>query len=702
MPQQEFDPEFASPSDYAWLYRSLKIQVVPALTPNKGQAWKLPAVSWKSLQNEIVPDLTFERWYGSSGEHTRRQNMGLITGKASGNIFVVDVDLHRNPEAASWWQYILSLTEKMGELDTVAQTTGGGGKQYLYVAPDDWQPPTFKTSIGVDIRGQGGFAVLPPSMHESGNCYQWDEGFEPWEHEIAAAPAWLCAEIDRLAEKFGGRSVVTTSGPIQHTASPDYAMSAFGQILDGREDYMTKLIWARIVDLRREAPMISASELQWERDNLFEVYLRNVKSRIVEHGTSNADLLEREGRGSTLFTQKWHIAAEQWGDKVAEHAKIEKPAKEHSQSRPEEPVAVNYKFDPETGEILVEPLPEGAYEYLDVRQIKTMPDPEYLIEGLVAEKSFGITGGAPGTGKSFITQGQALAIATGQEEWFGRKIHKHGAVVYITNEGLADLKFRIMAWEQHFGVKADDAPFFLIQQSINFMQQGDILKLLQTVAHIAKLHTSPVAVYVDTVSRVLPGADENLQKDMTVFIAACDAVRQAFGSTVIGVHHTSRQGNLRGSTVFEGAADFILMIEREVGDSFGIMSATKIKYAPDGWQNEFEMKVVSTGNITGKESLVAVYSQGKPKAEKTTWPDKSILEKVLREMQTAFDDGKAWAMSRNAHHQAVMNVQRITNVSKPMALQILEAWQTNAVIEIDCCDKKTKKYGFKVIGSIRD
>ena len=701
MSQIEFDPEFASPSDYASFYRSLHIQVVPSLAPNKGGQWKLPAVSWKSLQNEIVPDLTFERWYGSSGEHIRRQNMGLITGKASNGIFVVDVDLHRNPEAAAWWQYIIEQAPSLSDLETVAQTTGGGGKQYLFRSPADWLPPTFKTSIGVDIRGQGGFAVLPPSLHESGNRYQWDDGFEPWSVEIADAPHWLCAEIDRLAEKHGGRPI-TPTGQIQHTASPDYATTAFGQIVDGREDYMTRIIWARIVDLRREAPMISQPELNQAANDLFQIYIRNVKSRIVEHGTSNADLLEREGRGETLFQQKWHIAVKQWDEKVAEHAKVEKPAKEQPQSRPEEPVAVNYRFDAETGEIFVDPLPEGAFPYLDVRQIKTMPDPEYLIDGLVAEKSFGITGGAPGAGKSFITQGQALAIATGQEEWFGRKIYKHGPVVYITNEGLADLKFRIMAWEQHFAVKADDAPFFLIQQSINFMQQSDIMKLLQTVAHIAKLHTSPVAVYVDTVSRVLPGADENLQKDMTIFIAACDAVRQAFNATVIGVHHTSRQGNLRGSTVFEGAADFILMIEREAGDTYGTMTATKIKYAPDGWQNEFEMKVVNTGNITGKESLVAVYSESKPKGEKTQWPDKSVLEKVLREMQKAFDEGKAWAMSRNAHHQAVMNVQRVTGVNQQLARQILEAWQTNAVIEIDCCDKKAKKYGFKVIGSIRD
>ena len=698
MPLTDFEPDFAGASDYARLYRSLDIQVVPALTPDKGKAWKLPAVSWKSLQNELVPELTFERWYGPQGEHIRRQNMGIITGKASNNIFVVDVDLHRNTDASSWWQYIIEQAPNLVDVETVSQTTGGGGKQYLFRAPDNWTAPTFKTSIGVDIRGQGGFAVMPPSMHESGRSYKWDDGFEPWSIEIAKAPMWLCREIDKLAEKHGGRTI-TQDGVIK-TASPDYATNAFGAIVDGREDYMTRMIWARVVDLRRDAPIVSASFLEAEMNELYIQYSRLVKSRITEIGTSNDDLLEREGRGITLFRQKWKIATDQWWDKVTEHAKVEKVTQELPRPEAAPAPAVEYKFDAETGEITVEPLPDGLYEFLDIQQIKTMPDPKFIVAGIIAENSFGITGGAPGSGKSFIDLGLALSIATNQKEWFGRLIHKHGPVIYITNEGLADMKYRIMAWEQHHSVQATLSPFFLIRQSINFMAPSDIMKLLKTVAHIAKEHSAPVAVFVDTVSRVLPGADENLQKDMTVFIAACDAVRQAFGSAVIGVHHTSRQGNLRGSTVFEGAADFILMVERESGAAFGTMTATKIKYAQDGWADSFEMKTVATGSITGQESLVAVLAEQRPK-EKVIWPDLAMLEKVLNEMQQAFDDGKAWAMSKNAHHQAIRHVVGITNCSPKIAKDILELWQTNRVIEIDCCDKKAKKYGFKVIGSIR-
>ena len=154
-----------------------------------------------------------------------------------------------------------------------------------------------------------------------------------------------------------------------------------------------------------------------------------------------------------------------------------------------------------------------------------MPDPDWLISGLVVEQSLGFIYGPPGCLKTFIALDMALSFTVGMPDWWGRAIERKGAVVYISSEGQADLKFRIQAWEQHNKVLADDTPFYLIRQTINFMKPDDVGKLLATVQAIADLAGVPItAVFVDTVSRVLPGSDENLQKDMTLFVAACDAV----------------------------------------------------------------------------------------------------------------------------------------------------------------------------------
>jgi hypothetical protein len=107
------------------------------------------------------------------------------------------------------------------EPETCQQVTGGGGRQLFFRAPAEWHAPTNKTPIGVDIRGQGGFAVLPPSQHSSGTPYAWKAGCAPWECEIAAAPDWLLQEVSELVERYGGDQHRNAHfRPVVRTASP--------------------------------------------------------------------------------------------------------------------------------------------------------------------------------------------------------------------------------------------------------------------------------------------------------------------------------------------------------------------------------------------------------------------------------------------------------------------------------------------------
>ena len=49
---------------------------------------------------------------------------------------------------------------------------------------------------GVDVRGHGGYIVLPPSVHPSGNLYRWEIGYGPHEIEARALPAGLKEMLD--------------------------------------------------------------------------------------------------------------------------------------------------------------------------------------------------------------------------------------------------------------------------------------------------------------------------------------------------------------------------------------------------------------------------------------------------------------------------------------------------------------------------
>jgi hypothetical protein len=306
--------------------------------------------------------------------------------------------------------------------------------------------------------------------------------------------------------------------------------------------------------------------------------------------------LEREGRGITEFNKKWKSAKNDWDGKVAEHAKIIR-----------EPLSNNYAkntggfgIDPEAPIKIAEPVSDGdTFTLLRASAIKAMPDPEYFVEDIMPEESFGFVIGEPGCLKSFIVLGLALSAAAGLDEWLGYKINKHGPSVYVTTEGLSDVKNRMMAWEKMTGIDTDTIPFYLTPDSMNFMQKPDVYKMTRTVQKAQTLEGKPpVLVVIDTASRVLPGADENLQKDMTLFIAACDYIRQSFKTCVLAVHHMSRNSNgtMRGSTVFDGAADFILWVQRERGQLIGSVTATKIKTAQDGWSIDFTAIKVDLSN----------------------------------------------------------------------------------------------------------
>jgi hypothetical protein len=107
-------------------------------------------------------------------------NVGVAMGAASG-IWSLDVD--GEPGAAS----IMDLERDHGELpETSTFRTPRGGRQHLFRVPPGISIPT-STGIlpGIDVRGDGGYSVLPPSRRPQG-AYSWTSTAP-----VADAPEWL-------------------------------------------------------------------------------------------------------------------------------------------------------------------------------------------------------------------------------------------------------------------------------------------------------------------------------------------------------------------------------------------------------------------------------------------------------------------------------------------------------------------------------
>jgi len=108
-------------------------------------------------------------------------NLAIATGPIS-NIFVLDVD---GMEGESSLQ---SLTAANGPLPDTLTSYTGRGRHILFRYPDSKVfTRAGKVAPGLDVRGEGGYIVAPPSKHANGNQYNWIDA----DADIYDAPQWL-------------------------------------------------------------------------------------------------------------------------------------------------------------------------------------------------------------------------------------------------------------------------------------------------------------------------------------------------------------------------------------------------------------------------------------------------------------------------------------------------------------------------------
>jgi hypothetical protein len=267
-----------------------------------------------------VGQSVFDSWYGPNGQYRANNNMGLITGAASGGLLCVDLDVNDKSKAMEWWAGVLAVHNNNMEPETVSQRTGGGGRQILFRSPPGYSPPTNKTTLGVDLRGQGGFMMCPPSLHASGKNYEWEDGRAPYETQVMEAPDWLLEEIEALLIAYGGG---TPTGPRERVDSST-EKNDFGLDINGREGKIQRMVWARVVDLYRASPIApSAAEQEDELAELWQSYLQSTASRLAPRdGKDKSDLLEMEGRGWSNMERKWRYAMKKWDKEVKAAAEI--------------------------------------------------------------------------------------------------------------------------------------------------------------------------------------------------------------------------------------------------------------------------------------------------------------------------------------------------------------------------------------------
>ena len=149
----------SSAREAAMDYRRRGFSIIP-IKPRD----KRPLIPWESYQNGPPTEKQIQDWFTERPD----ANVGVVTGAVS-DCVVIDLD---SDEAR------VKLKEMLVgfELSAVPRSHTGKGWQLFFKHPGVSIPNRAGVIPGLDVRGDGGYVVAPPSIHPNGKQYKWEIG----------------------------------------------------------------------------------------------------------------------------------------------------------------------------------------------------------------------------------------------------------------------------------------------------------------------------------------------------------------------------------------------------------------------------------------------------------------------------------------------------------------------------------------------
>lgn len=439
------------------------------------------------------------RWW----HQTPQANVGIATGKKSG-IFVLDVD----PEKGGRESYE-DLVLKYGRFpDTWQQITGSKGFHLFFRYPAFPVHNAAGILPGIDIRGDGGQVVAPPSIHPvTGAAYEWDGLDEIEQTHIAEAPHWL---LDLLQSKSTSHS--------QHLPVAE-------KINKGVQHYTLLALAGMMRRLGLNENEILPTVLEVNRNRCEQpgpdANIRQIVSSVMRYRPADADLFRTSSK-------LWRMT------KAKEFEEKEKEAK----------------------------LGLQVVDGLTVYRSSGI-DQKCIIQGILYN---GLTmfAGRPKVGKSWLTLQLAIAVARG-ERFIGLPVNTPGRVVYIA---LEESQSRTATRMQRL-IEAETP--FLENISMVYSMDPWIHGGKEQLDRILE-ERKPTLVIIDTLLALLGGSDrkKDVLRSEYAEIDAIRKVAAKHDTALLLVHHMRKAvigesgiDAVAGSTGVTAAADAVWTIKRE-------------------------------------------------------------------------------------------------------------------------------------------
>jgi RecA-family ATPase len=477
-------------------------------------------------------------------------NIGIATGKAS-NLAAPVVD---GPEGEA---LLAELQRQLGPLPPTITVKTNKGRHLWFRNPKNVAKikSVAREELKLDVRGDGGYVVAPPSVHESGHVYAFASL-----KTLAECPAWLVeyanGNLSTLVQPPTSSSPEVTNGdgrplllaaanvapPPPHTEIEEVRLRSALACIPADE----RQIWCNVG--------MALHWLGWGEPafRLWDHWSRTAPKKYNEasqHKTWASFDRPYDGPPITVATI-FHMAKEHgWTENVHHASPVPEPA---SNNEAAQPTAAGHECN------------KQIISAADVRRIKFEPV-HYILPRFIPE---GVTllVGRPKVGKSWLVLDLCLACAGGHFT-LGAIKPAQGDVLYLALEdGKRRLRQRL---DKLMPTANGEWPERLKLVSVGGWRRADQGGLADIDAW-CKSVPNPVLVVVDTLERIRKPFNSKTPLYSADYeaITGLQKIATDYGIAIVVLHHDRKSeaddtfDTVSGTLGLIGAADTILIVKR--------------------------------------------------------------------------------------------------------------------------------------------
>ncbi len=276
-------------------------------------------------------------------------------------------------------------------------------------------------------------------------------------------------------------------------------------------------------------------------------------------------------------------------------------------------------------------------DLLSTPELLRLPDPVWLMDGVLPRAAVSVVYGQPETGKSFVALDWSVCISEGIP-WLGVHKTRQAPVIYIAAEGGSGIKKRVRALMEHYGVR--DLPAMHWQVVPLLIREEGVLErtMLQLDDDVEGIN--PGLIVFDTLSRSFSSGDENASTDMTHFVGKVLDLSTRKGTAVLIVHHTNATGSReRGHGSLRGNVNTMFKCVSTQNSDNKLISVT---VENDKQKDDAKLKTIYLDVKLIGASLVLVPGEAPEKAKKGSGVPQPMRKVDMVTLLGSQEDGFSW------------------------------------------------------------